>query len=607
MTGVDSNGAILTSLVRLIFLIVLGCGTTAAIAQSATAVSGTQINLTFPPPPAYASVDIQRGTTSTNLATIASLGAVTSFANTGLTPAITYYYRVYAWWWGECCIEVQNLTPLMSATTWSPPTAPSGLNAVVASSTQFNLGWTDTSSSETGFKVERKAGVGGTYSQIGTAAANVTSFSDATVAAGIIYYYRVRATNSVGDSAYSSEAAAIPMLPGPPLGFSASQTGQNRVDLTWADVNTNETAYKVERKTGSGGTYSQVAAPAANSTFYVDTAGISAGNTYFYRVRVANEAGNSSYSNEVAVAVSSQSNPPGGASFPDDRTRTSAFEYHAASGLLIREIIEPDDSALCLVTEYQHDAYGNRVSSTTRNCNGTSSGGITEAAAPSGNAVFASRTSTAAFAAGSVTIGGTGYSWTAGQFPTTSANALNQSEAKEFDPRFGAVTKLTGPNGLITTWTYDGFGRKASESRSDGTTTTWTPAICGACPTHGKYSVTETSTGTPTKTAYFDSLNREIRTEVQGFDGTMIRKDTEFDALGRVARVSRPYYATGAPTWTVYAHDILGRPVMQTEANGAVTLFGYDGLTTTVTNALNQTETRVKNSQGQLIRVLRGQ
>src|SRR6266566_6172101 len=82
------------------------------------------------------------------------------------------------------------------------------------------------------------------------------------------------------------------------------------------------------------------------------------------------------------------------------QTRTSAFEYDPASGLLSKEIIEPDDSNLCLVTTYLYDAYGNKTSATTRNCNHSSS----EAAAPTGDAVFQTRTSTSAFAAGSVVI-----------------------------------------------------------------------------------------------------------------------------------------------------------------------------------------------------------
>ena len=50
-------------------------------------------------------------------------------------------------------------------------------------------------------------------------------------------------------------------------------------------------------------------------------------------------------------------------------TRTSAFAYDA-SGLLIKEVIEPGNSDLCLVTEYTYDTYGNKTSASTRNCIG---------------------------------------------------------------------------------------------------------------------------------------------------------------------------------------------------------------------------------------------
>src|SRR5438552_13642567 len=56
-------------------------------------------------------------------------------------------------------------------------------------------------------------------------------------------------------------------------------------------------------------------------------------------------------------------------------TRTSRFEYDA-QGQLIREIIEPDDSNLCLVKTYFPDVFGNRLTTTTRNCNGTVSNGV---------------------------------------------------------------------------------------------------------------------------------------------------------------------------------------------------------------------------------------
>src|SRR5262249_5966342 len=216
------------------------------------------------------------------------------------------------------------------------------------------------------------------------------------------------------------------------------------------------------------------------------------------------------------------------------QTRTSAFAYDPASGLLIKEIIEPDNSELCVVTTYHYDAYGNRDKATTRNCGatpdptGVSTSG--EAGLPTGSPVFTTRTSTASYAAGSVTIGGASYTWSAGQFTTSSSNAFNQTETHIFDPRFGGVASLTCPKNLTTTWTFDSFGRKPSEARTDGTATNWFYERCadvaGACPALAQYRIRVTATGTATTSTYYDSLGREVRAETQGFDGTRIWADT---------------------------------------------------------------------------------
>jgi hypothetical protein len=82
------------------------------------------------------------------------------------------------------------------------------LVATSISDTEIDLSWTDNATDETEFKIERKIGLGGTYTQIGTAPADVTYYQDLTCFAGVHYYYRVRASNGSGDSAYSNEADA---------------------------------------------------------------------------------------------------------------------------------------------------------------------------------------------------------------------------------------------------------------------------------------------------------------------------------------------------------------------------------------------------------------
>jgi hypothetical protein len=88
------------------------------------------------------------------------------------------------------------------------PAAPSGLTATAVSTSQINLSWTDNATNETGFKIQRKTGAGGTYAQIATAGANATTFNNTGLAAGTTYFYQVASTNSAGSSPWSNEASA---------------------------------------------------------------------------------------------------------------------------------------------------------------------------------------------------------------------------------------------------------------------------------------------------------------------------------------------------------------------------------------------------------------
>ena len=105
--------------------------------------------------------------------------------------------NTWATWWGSFSVPPS-----------SPPATPANLSAAAVSSSRINLAWTDQSTDETGFQVERKTGAGGTYAQIGTAAADATAYNDSGLAEGTAYFYRVRAVNGAGNSAYSNEANA---------------------------------------------------------------------------------------------------------------------------------------------------------------------------------------------------------------------------------------------------------------------------------------------------------------------------------------------------------------------------------------------------------------
>ncbi|MDM8564975.1 FG-GAP-like repeat-containing protein [Candidatus Halobeggiatoa sp. HSG11] len=86
------------------------------------------------------------------------------------------------------------------------PNDPTSLSTS-ASETQINLSWTDNSSNETGFKIERNG------SLVTTTAADATTNSNSGLSCGTTYSYSVKATNTIGDSNPISKSATTSACP----------------------------------------------------------------------------------------------------------------------------------------------------------------------------------------------------------------------------------------------------------------------------------------------------------------------------------------------------------------------------------------------------------
>jgi hypothetical protein len=210
--------------------VVVSPSPTAPTVLTATATSATAINLAWTDNANNESgFAIERALGAGAFAQIASVGAdAVTYTDSGLAAATAYSYRVRAYNAGGYSAYTNTATATTQAGGVTPPTAPTGLTATVVSATAINLAWTDASTTETGFKVERQTGTGA-FGQIGTVAANVVTYADTGLTAATAYTYQVRAYNSGGDSAYSSTASATTQALPPSTG-AGSGCGPR---LTW--------------------------------------------------------------------------------------------------------------------------------------------------------------------------------------------------------------------------------------------------------------------------------------------------------------------------------------------------------------------------------------
>ena len=105
-----------------------------------------------------------------------------------------------------------------------------------------------------------------------------------------------------------------------------------------------------------------------------------------------------------------------------------------------------------------------------------------------------------------------------------------------------------------------------------------------------------------------------VRVQTKGFDGVgtapTLYQDTEYNALGQVARKSNMYKAGDSPVWSSYLYDALGRVTGESLTGTAgclagdpTTKFPYNALVSTTTDAKCQTKTTTKNAQGQVAQV----
>ncbi|SNB47458.1 DUF2341 domain-containing protein [Geobacter sp. DSM 9736] len=228
--------------------------------------------------------------------TVASPGPnVTTYTDTNLSPGTTYCYRINSYRG-----SVPSRMVKREVMTLMPP-APGDFSATPVNTTRIDLAWTDTTSGENQFRIERCTGASCTdFVLLGTAQANATSYEDMTVCSATPYRYRLTA---IGPNWVSEQAMAsgVTQAPRAPEGLAALRVSEAEVRLQWSDVSSDEGGFRIERCVGEGcSDFVPVGTATENATSYNDSAGLGAGATYRYRVKA------------VKSAICSWESPPSG-------------------------------------------------------------------------------------------------------------------------------------------------------------------------------------------------------------------------------------------------------------------------------------------------------
>jgi len=270
-------------------------------------------------------------------------------------------------------------------------------------------------------------------------------------------------------------------------------------------------------------------------------------------------------------------------------TRTRSFAPDTVNCRNTQTITEPSSSQYKVTESFGFDSFGNINSDTVTGIG------------------MAARQTTAGWGA-------------TGQFPMSVTDATGALTQYNYNFSFGLRSSLTDPNGLMTSWIYDSFGRMSQESRRDGTYTQWTYNDCsvgGSCligthtpiVTFGVHNrdgsvLTDGST-------WFDPLERPYLSNKRMLaSGAYDRNEQRYDSLGRMVQQAFPCtwssVATTCPYWTTNHFDALNRitqsqrPISSTNSSTQQTVYQYEGRTTIITDANGHAKTLIGDVNARL-------
>jgi hypothetical protein len=145
------------------------------------------------------------------------------------------------------------------------------------------------------------------FTEIATLGAGTTTFGDSGRSSRTTYYYRVRAFNSVGNSAYSNTASVTTpdVAPAAPSSVGASDNGDGSATVRWVDASLNETGFEIRRETWDPkrSRWMGVATVGSVPSGLTSLVDMSGSGTFRYSVRAVNSGAASAYAGPAETTV----------------------------------------------------------------------------------------------------------------------------------------------------------------------------------------------------------------------------------------------------------------------------------------------------------------
>ena len=241
--------------------------------------------------------------------TIATNGQFeTGYIDPSLAAGTIYWYRVRAVTW----VGASPFTTPISVSL-VPPGSPTDVFTTIGVATNTAIvHWTHPSLDADGFRIESAPDTNGTpgkWTEIGVVPSTnelFGAFIDTNVLAFTTNWYRVRASNVLGTSDYSTPTNIALLPPAAPPNFTDVVRGPYEIDVSWWDSDDGIQGYRLERApdvAGNPGAWSEIYSTSnRDDQSYPDT-GLTDGTTYWYHVRTSNWIGDSPYTAPIQVTT----------------------------------------------------------------------------------------------------------------------------------------------------------------------------------------------------------------------------------------------------------------------------------------------------------------